>query len=181
MATEWIDGMLAGMPANVEDPLIDTWRPEPESWVLAVPFVAIAAAWFVFVGVGVIRAVQDRDLVGVCLWTLMCLGGLAILWEPIRYRTSRLEIRRAGLTVISLGRCRRVEWSDLARIEVDDVDFPRLRGRGPCLVLVLTDRRRVRVWVTEQSGWRYDDRAAALEDRADQLRAIRRKHQSIGS
>lgn len=166
----------------MEDLLLETWRPERERWWWAVPFVAVLGVWITGIGRALIGAVQDGDLFAVGLWSAMCLFGAALVLQgPIRYRTSGLEIHREGLTVVSFGRRRRIPWDELARVEIEDVDFPTLRGRGPCLVLVLTDRRSVRLWVTEQSKWRYDDRVAALEERADQLRAIRRKCQASDS
>ncbi len=143
------------------------------------PFVAVLAAWFISVGRALIGAVQHGDLFAVGLWSAMCLFGAAlVLHGPVRYRTSGLEIRRDGLTIVSFGHHRRIPWNELARVETEDIDFPTFRGRGPCVVLVLTDRRSVRLWVTQQSKWRYDDRVTALEMRADRLRAIRRECQA---
>lgn len=164
---------------GVERVPIETWRPEREGWWWAIPFVVVLGAWFTGVGRALIGAVQDGELFDIGLWSAMFLFGVAlVLLGPVRHRTSGLEIRRDGLTVASFGRRRRIPWAELARVEIEDIDFPSFRGRGPCVVLVLTDRRRVHLWVTEQSKWRYDDRVAALQERADQLRAIRRECQA---
>ena len=66
---------------------------------------------------------------------------------------------------------RTIPWSQIARSDVDDVAVPLLRGRGSCLVLTLTDRKRVRLWATERSG---GDRFEVLTRQAERLRQVRR-------
>jgi hypothetical protein len=172
-------GMLARVSDSKEWP-IETWRPELGFWPWTITVLTLLGVWFAWVTWALVETVQGGDLFMAGVFAAMWLGGLAIFIDSARYRTSRLEIRRDGLTVVSLGHRRRIAWTQLARVEVEDIDFPSLRGRGPCVVLVLTDRRRVRLRVTEQWKWGYDKRVAALEQHADRLRAIRRECRASG-
>ncbi len=160
------------MTRRVEDTPIETWAPGRTEWWWTIPVVAFFSVWLTFIGGMLIEALRDGDLPAAGLAFAACVFGIAVAVQPFRYSSSRLEIRQDGLTVVSLGRRRRIPWSDVARVEVDDVDS--LRSSGPYVVLVLTDRRRVRLLATQQSAWRYDDRADAVRQRAEQLRAIRR-------
>jgi hypothetical protein len=177
LAVHHVGGMLKAMPSHDEQPPVETWWPKRDRWWWAIPAVIFWAVWFSFVGGALIDAVRDDDLGAAGLLGIMCLFAVVIVAQPFRYYTSRLEIREDGLTVVSLGRRRCIPWSNIARVETDYFDFVFVRRRGPCVVLVLTDRRRVRLLVTEQFAWRYDERSEAVERRAEQLRSIRRKYQ----
>lgn len=95
-------------------------------------------------------------------------------WQDTR-SLSRLEFRQEGLTLVTFGRRQEIPWSDVSRVDIDDVEFPKWRGRGPCLVLVFPDGRRKRLWMTEQWQWGYDRRLEALQQMAEQFRSIRRE------
>jgi hypothetical protein len=162
------------MSDTVDDTLIDTWRPRRWSWLVLVPTAVFVGAWLITSGSWLYRSVREGDSIGSVVFALVFLAGLWCLVLSVRYQTSRLEIRRNGLVVSSLGRRRDVPWTNLARVEVDDVEVTTLRGRGPCVVLVLVGGRRVRLWVTEQSRWSYERRQDAVQQQAELLRSIRR-------
>lgn len=138
-------------------------------------FAGISAGLVVFMAVVVTTSILGQDAVG-------AVGGLAgfaicgvLCWQALRTAVVRTDLTEAGVTT-SVGMWRRtIPWSQIARTEVDDVVFPRFSSHGPCLLLVLTSRKRVRLWATERWSGTSDDRFDHLNRQAEQLRQIRRE------
>jgi Bacterial PH domain len=155
---------------------LDTWRVARGSTLWALPSVAIGVLALVYLTMSLVGALLDGDRGAVV--ALSAFGAFAgmVGRRFVLPFTSRVEVRREGLTVVDIVRRRRIPWVDVARIEIDQVDFPTFRGRGPCVMLVLIGGRRIRLWATEQTGWGHSRRDDTLHELADDLRRLRREY-----
>lgn len=153
--------------------VIETWRPVREHWVWRLVAIALGAFFIATMLTILLSAIRDGVASGIWLGAVGLVITALAMGAPLWNRWSRMEIRRDGMLLTTPVRRRFVAWAELARVEVDDVALPWLQTRGPCLVLVLKTRRRIRLRLTERPHWSHDRNLDELEQMAERLRPIR--------
>lgn len=164
-----------------DSPAIETWRCDVGSIWWAVPSAVFMTAWIgglvVFLGM----ALLEQNWGGAAFAAALIAFGSFSARSGVRQFTSWVELHPEGLSVVNFFRAEQIRWADVAGVEIDDVEFPNLRGRGPCLRLRLSNRRRVPLWATEQLGWGYLRRSDNLDMLAAKLRRLRTEDQNARS